>query len=107
MQTARNGQGYISITYSYIDSKFNLNEITLTINYVRYLYTAQHIAKSLEDIFVKQNLHEKVFTITIDNRANMKKAILDMNAIKWQKCNTHTLQFIIRKGLVLIKILII
>jgi len=37
----------------------------------------------------------------------MKKAILDMNAIKWQKCNTHTLQFIIRKGLVLIKILII
>ena len=36
MWTARNGQGYIGVTCSYIDAKFNLNEITLTVNYVRY-----------------------------------------------------------------------
>ena len=107
MWTARNGQGYISVTCSYIDSKFNLNEITLTINYVRYPHTAQHIAESLEDIFVKWNLCEKVFTITTDNWANMKKAILDMDAIKWQGCNAHTLQLIIGKGLVPVKALVI
>ena len=44
MWTAYNEQGYIIITCSYIDVKFNLNKITLTVNYVRYPYTAQHIA---------------------------------------------------------------
>ncbi|RGB37508.1 hypothetical protein C1646_756848 [Rhizophagus diaphanus] len=34
MWTSRGGQGYIGITCSYIDSNFNLNEITLTVNYV-------------------------------------------------------------------------
>ena len=82
MWTARNGQGYIGITCSYIDSKFNLNEITLSINYVRYSHDTQHIIESLEDILVKWNLHEKVYTITTDNRLNIKKAILNMNAIK-------------------------
>ena len=107
MQTAKNVQGYIGVTYSYIDSKFNLNEITLSINYVRYPHDAQHIIESLEDILVKWNLHEKVYTITTDNGPNIKKAILNMNAIKWQGCNAHTFQLIIGKGLVPVKVLII
>jgi len=64
MWTARNGQGYIGVTCSYIDAKFNLNEITLTVNYVRYPHTAQHIAESLEETFNEWNLQDKVFTIT-------------------------------------------
>ena len=73
MWTARNGQGYIGVTCSYIDAKFNLNEITLTVNYVRYPHTAQHIAESLEETFNEWNLQDKVFTITTDNAANIKK----------------------------------
>jgi hypothetical protein len=106
MWTAKNGQGYIGITCSYIDSEFSLHEITLAVNYIRYPHTAQHIAESLKEVLEKWNLCEKVFTITTDNAANMKKAILVMNGIEWQGCSAHTLQLIIGNGLIPIKPLI-
>ena len=49
MWTARNGQGYIGVTYSYIDAKFNFNEVTLTVTHVRYPHTAKHIMESLDE----------------------------------------------------------
>src|SRR2546430_6495031 len=49
MWTARSGQGYIGVTCSYINTKFELHEVTLTVNYVRYPHTSQHIAESLEE----------------------------------------------------------
>jgi len=106
MWTARNGQGYIGVTCSYIDANFNLNEITLTVNYVRYPHTAQHITESLEETFNEWNLREKVFTVTTDNASNMKKAIADMNNVRWQGCSAHTLQLIVGKALVPVKTLI-
>jgi len=106
MWTSRSGQGYIGVTCSYIDSKFILYEITLTVNYVRYPHTAKHIAESSEEVLVDWKLRDKVFVITTDNASNMKKAISNMNAIEWQGCNVHTLQLIIGKGLVLVKVLI-
>ena len=106
MWTSRSGQGYIGITCSYIDSKFTLHEITLTVNYVRYPHTAEHITESLEEILEDWKLREKVFVITTDNAANMKKAVSNMNAIQWQGCDAHTLQLIIGKGLVPVKVLV-
>jgi len=106
MWTSRSGQGYIGITCSYIDSKFTLHEITLTVNYVRYPHTAEHITESLEETLEDWKLREKVFVITTDNAANMKKAVSNMNAIEWQGCDAHTLQLIIGKGLVPVKVLI-
>jgi len=106
MWTSRSGQGYIGITCSYIDSKFTLHEITLTVNYVHYPHTAEHITESLEEILEDWKLREKVFVITTDNAANMKKAVSNMNAIQWQGCDAHTLQLIIGKGLVPVKVLV-
>src|SRR5207302_5178628 len=85
---------------------FELHEVTLTVNYVRYPHTSQHIAESLEETLAEWNLREKLFTITTDNAANMKKAIFDMDAVKWKACNAHTLQLVIGRGLVPVKILI-
>ena len=106
MWTSRSGQGYIGITCSYIDSKFTLHEITLTVNYACYPHTAEHITESLEEILEDWKLREKVFVITTDNAANMKKAVSNMNAIQWQGCDAHTLQLIIGKGLVPVKVLV-
>ena len=106
MWTSRSRQGYIGITCSYIDSKFTLHEITLTVNYVRYPHTAEHITESLEKTLEDWKLREKVFVITTDNAANMKKAVSNMNAIQWQGCDAHTLQLIIGKGLVPVKVLV-
>jgi hypothetical protein len=86
--------------------KFNLNEITLTVNYVRYPHTAQHITESLEEILKEWNLCDKVFTITTDNAANMKRAIANMKNISWQGCSAHTIQLIVEKALVPVKVLI-
>ena len=62
--------------------------------------------ESLEETLSDWRLCEKTFTITTDNAANMKKAILNMNGIKWQGCTVHTLQLVIGKGLVPVKKLI-
>src|SRR4051812_2408591 len=35
--TARNWQGYIGVTCCFLDEKFQLHEIVLTVTYVRYL----------------------------------------------------------------------
>lgn len=107
MWTAKSGQGFIGVTCSYIDSNFVLNEITLTVNHIRYPHTAQHIAESLEETLEEWKLREKVFIITTDNAANMKKAVSDMKSIEWQACSAHTLQLIIGKGLIPAKPLIL
>jgi hypothetical protein len=56
---------------------------------VHYLHTALHITESLEEILDEWKLREKVFVITSDNAANMKKAISDMDSIKGQGCSAH------------------
>ena len=62
--------------------------------------------ESLDETLSEWKLHEKIFTITTDNAANMKKAISDMKNIEWQGCTAHTLQLVIGKGLVPVKKLI-
>ena len=52
-------------------------------------------------------LRDKVFIITTDNAANMKKAISDMDLVEWQGCSAHTLQLIIGRELVPVKLLIV
>ena len=48
--TARNRQGYIGITCSYIDKNFKLNEVTLSVQYVSYSHTAANICKTVNAI---------------------------------------------------------
>jgi hypothetical protein len=47
MWMGRNRQGFIGVTCSFLDKNFTLHEITLTIEYIRYLHTAQHISETL------------------------------------------------------------
>jgi hypothetical protein len=111
MWTGRNRQGFIGVTCSFLDKNFTLHEITLTIEYIRYPHTAQHISETLFAILDEWSLREKVYTIVTDNGANMKKAIKDMGLISsnihWQPCTAHTLQLIIGKGLNIAKQLIL
>ena len=107
MWTARNRQEFLGITCSFLDKNFTIYEITLIIEYVRYLYTAENISDILLATLDKWCLKEKVHIIVTDNGANMKKAIKDMGLvstnIRWKPCATHTLQLIIGKGLNIVK----
>lgn len=111
MWTARNRQGFLGVTCSFLDKNFIIHEIILTVEYVRYPHTSQHIADTLLTILDEWNLKEKVYFIVIDNGANIKKAIKDMksssNNITWQPCTAHTLQLIVGKGLSSVKLLVL
>jgi hypothetical protein len=96
--TARNRQGYLGVTCSYIDKSFKLCEFTLDISYIRYPHTANHIRETLENILDNWNIREKIFTITTDNASNMKKCVRDME-INQLGCSAHTLQLVIGKGM--------
>lgn len=111
MWTARNRQGFLGVTCSFLDKNFILHEIILTVEYVRYPHTSEHIADTLLTILNEWDLKEKVHIIVTDNGANIKKAIKDMNLISsnitWQPCTAHTLQLIVGKGLNPIKLLVL
>lgn len=103
--TARNRQGYLGVTCSYLDQSFKLREFTLDIAYVRYPHTAIHIKDTLESILNEWGIREKVFTITTDNASNMKKCVQDMG-VNQLGCTAHTLQLVIGKGMKPAEILI-
>ena len=104
--TAKNRQGYLEITCSFLDDTFNLREFTLDIAYIRYPHTANHIIETLEQVLDEWEIRELVFTITTDNGSNVKKAIQDMEGINWLGCTAHTLQLVIGKGMKLAEVLI-
>ncbi len=104
--TARNRQGYLGVTCSYLNQSFKLCEFTLDITYVRYPHTAVHIKDTLESILNEWGIREKVFTITTDNASNMKKCVHDMEGVNRLGCTAHTLQLVIGKGMKPAEILI-
>jgi len=111
MWTAKNRQGFLGVTCSFLDKNFGMHEITLTVEYIRYPHTAQNISDTLFALLNDWELREKVHIITTDNGANMKKAIKDMGLIetniKWQPCTAHTLQLVVGKGLNVVKLLVL
>ena len=104
--TARNHQGYLGITCSFLDQKFELREITLDVAYVKYPHTAEYILDALEDVLARWKIQDLVFTVTTNNRNNLKKAILDMKKANWLGCTANTLQLVIERGMKPAEILI-
>jgi hypothetical protein len=111
MWTAKNRQGFLGVTCSFLDRNFVMHEIILTVEYVRYPHTAENISDTLLALLDEWELREKVHIITTDNGSNMKKAINDLSTIstniKWQPCTAHTLQLVIGKGLNIVKLLVL
>jgi hypothetical protein len=97
--TAKNGQGYLGITCSFLDKKFELRDITLDIAYIKYPHTSEHILDALEDVISRWKIRDLIFTITTINRCNIKKAILDMENTNWLGCIEHTLHLVIEKAM--------
>ncbi|GES85923.1 zinc finger BED domain-containing protein 1-like [Rhizophagus clarus] len=65
--TSKSRQGYLGITCTFIDSQWKLKELTLTIEYIRYPHTAEHILETLESVLEEWEIRDKVYTITTDN----------------------------------------
>ncbi|GET02276.1 zinc finger BED domain-containing protein 1-like [Rhizophagus clarus] len=104
--TSRNKQGYLRVTCSFINSKWKLKELTLTIEYVCYPHTAANIRETLELVLKDWDIRDKIYAITTDNGSNVKKAINEMEEVKWLGCTAHTLHLVIGKGIMPAQILI-
>ncbi|GBC41325.2 ubiquitin-conjugating enzyme [Rhizophagus irregularis DAOM 181602=DAOM 197198] len=104
--TAKNNQGYLGITCSFLDQKCELREVTLDVAYVRYPHTSKHILDALEDVISRWKIRDLIFTITTNNESNIKKAILNMEKVNWLGCTAHTLQLVIEKAMKPAEILI-
>jgi Protein of unknown function (DUF 659) len=108
---ARNRQGFLGVTCCFLDKNFAIQEVILTIEYMKYPHTAQNISDTLLAILDSWELKNKVHVIITDNGSNMKKAIKEMNVvasnIMWQPCVAHTLQLVIGKGLNLVKLFVL
>jgi hypothetical protein len=104
--TAKNRQGYLGITCSFLDNTFDLREFTLDIAYIRYPHTSKHILETLEQVLEEWKIRELVFTVTTDSGSNVKKAIQDMEGVNWLRCTAHTLHLVVGKGMKPAEILI-
>ncbi|CAG8453870.1 9998_t:CDS:2, partial [Scutellospora calospora] len=69
--TARNKQGYLGVTCSWIDPEFKIHEILLSLTYVKYPHTADTIQEKLEDIISDWGLTEKERLLLIKDAINI------------------------------------
>ncbi|CAB5370749.1 unnamed protein product [Rhizophagus irregularis] len=103
---AKNHQSYLGITCSFLDKKFELREVTLDVACVRYPYTSEHILDALKDVLTRWKIRDLIFTITTNNKSNVKKAILDMGKVNWLGCTANTLHLVIERAVKPAEILI-
>ncbi|GBB97441.1 hypothetical protein RclHR1_29990001 [Rhizophagus clarus] len=92
----------VSLTLDLWTSK----KLTLTIEYIHYPHTAEHILETLESVLEEWEIRDKVYTITTDNGSNVKKAINNMRGVKWLGCVAHTLHLVVGKGMIPAQVLI-
>lgn len=104
--TARDRQGYIGLTCSFVNKEFELKEVVLACQYLEYPHTGKVISQTLLDIITEWNLNKKVSCITTDNGSNMVVAANLLPNIIRIPCTAHTINLIVGKGLTPVKILI-
>jgi hypothetical protein len=96
--TASSKGGYLGVTGSWIDDKWNMQEATLAVTYLPYPHTAMAISDALKEIMSFWQIHDKVHIITTDNGRNMLSAC-ELLSQKRLSCTAHTLNLVVQKGL--------
>ena len=96
---------YLGVTAHWVTSKFEPQEVLLSMEELPYPHSAYEIRDHLSDLLNEWELSSKITVIVTDNASNMKKACNHME-IERIPCSAHTFQLSIGKGLDTIKILI-
>ncbi|GBC42544.2 zinc finger BED domain-containing protein 4-like [Rhizophagus irregularis DAOM 181602=DAOM 197198] len=83
--TSRSKQGFLGVICHFITPDFEMREITLAIQYMSYPHTGEAIQHALEKIITQWELQNKLHRLS---------------------CTAHTIQLVVRKGLLTAEILI-
>ncbi|EXX53590.1 hypothetical protein RirG_242460 [Rhizophagus irregularis DAOM 197198w] len=97
---------YLGITAHWLTSKFEPQEVLLSIEELPYPHGAIEIQEHLFDLFYEWGIDSKIIAIVTDNGSNVRKACNNISIGKRIPCAAHTLQLSIGKGLDIIKELI-
>ncbi|CAG8800222.1 9221_t:CDS:2, partial [Cetraspora pellucida] len=101
-----NLQGFLGIICSWIDDSFKIHEVLLTLTYLKYPHTAINIYNAINQQIDYWELTGKIFTITSDNRANVKAVINKIEGVSRMPCTAHILQLVVGKGLLPAKVFV-
>ena len=101
MWTARNQEGFVGVTCTWISKEFEFKEALILIKQINYPHTGEKICDILFDTIKNWKLESKITCITSDNGSNMIKAIRLLNSkinIFRIPCASHTLQLSVKKA---------
>ena len=94
---------YLGVTAHWLSSKFEPQEVLLSMEELPYPHSAFEIQDHLFDLFYKWEIDSKITAIVTDNISNVKKACNNMSIGERIPCAAHTLQLSIEKELDVIK----
>ena len=97
---------YLGVTAHWLSSKFEPQEILLSMKELPYSHSTFEIQDHLFDLLYEWEIDLKITAIVTDNTFNVKKACNNMSIGERIPCAAHTLQLSIEKGLDVIKNLI-
>ena len=90
---------YLGVTAHWLTSKFEPQEILLSMEELPYPHSAFEIQNHLFDLLYEWEINSKIIAITTDNGSNVKKACDNVSFGKRIPCAAHTFQLSIGKGL--------
>ena len=102
-------RGFLCITAHYIDSEWMLNKKIIAFKTINTPHNGTNISTLINDEIIDLGIHDKIFTITLDNASNNNVAIQILKRF-WQinddhaklfhiRCCAHILNLIVKDGL--------
>ena len=98
--TSRANEAYIGVTFHTITVEWQLQHFVLENEELSEQHTAENIAEALESVLQRWNFDSsKLSGTTVDNAANVQKAVADILCWKCLGCFGHTINLCVKAGL--------
>ena len=98
--SSRANESFIGITFHSITKDWDLESFTLDNRELSVSHTAENLAQALKAVLIDCSLDEShISAATVDNAANIQKAVRDVQGWKCLGCFGHTINLCVKVGL--------
>ena len=98
--TSRANEAYIGVTFHTITREWELQHFVLENQELPEQHTAANIAEAMKNVLAQWGLDSsKLAGATVDNAANIQKAMVDILSLKCLGCFGHTINLCVKAGL--------
>ena len=107
MWTSKQHLGYIGICAHFTDDNWILQKRLIAFKLLEHPHSGTNMATIFLDILRSLNVHDRIFTITLDNASNndkmvetiMRRVRLQFPSIFHFRCSTHIINLVVQEGL--------